>query len=60
MILEYGTHICKEIRENGESSNARRDSYFRKDIFSGEEKAGTHQVPIITNLNNTDLWIYTQ
>ena len=42
------------------SGNAGHDSYFQTDIFSGEEKAGTHQVPIITNLNKTDLWIYTQ
>ena len=49
MISESGTHICKEKREDGESGNAGRDSYFRKDFFSGEEKAGTHQVPIITN-----------
>lgn len=60
MISESGTHICKEKREDGESGNAGRDNYFWKDIFSREEKAGTHQVPIITNLNKTDLWIYTQ
>ena len=60
MISEYGTHICKEKREDGESGNAGRDSYFWKEIFSKEEKAGTHQVPITTNLNKTDLWIYTQ
>ena len=43
-----------EKREEGNADTARRGSYMRTDLFSGDTNAGTQQVPVNTNSNKTE------